>query len=54
VGDSERDVQAGRAKGCTTFLVDLHGDGRADVTEADYVVGSLAEAVDTILALVDG
>ena len=54
VGDSERDVQAGRAKGCTTFLVDLHRDGRADVTQADHVVGSLAEAVDTILTLVDG
>jgi len=54
VGDSERDVQAGKAMGCTTFLVDLHGDGRAKATEADRVVGNLAEAVDEILALVGG
>ena len=54
VGDSERDVAAGRAKGCTTLLVDRHGDGRAETTEADRVVASLAEAVDAILTLVDG
>ncbi|MFW6161913.1 MAG: D-glycero-alpha-D-manno-heptose-1,7-bisphosphate 7-phosphatase [Planctomycetota bacterium] len=54
VGDSERDIAAGRARGCTTVLVDNHGDGRAEATQADHVVGSLAEAVDTILTLVDG
>jgi D-glycero-D-manno-heptose 1,7-bisphosphate phosphatase len=52
VGDSERDIAAGRVRGCTTVLVDNHGDGRAETTEADRVVGSLAEAVDRILALV--
>lgn len=52
VGDSESDVQAGRVAGCTTFLVGPQPDGRAEATEADHVVASLAEAVGQILALV--
>ena len=52
VGDRETDIQAGRTAGCTTVLVDARRDGTADVTEADCVVDSLAEAVDLILQLV--
>ncbi len=47
IGDSWKDVEAGRAAGCQTIL--LRRVYNADVA-ADHVVGSLAEAVDLILA----
>jgi D-glycero-D-manno-heptose 1,7-bisphosphate phosphatase len=53
VGDSARDLLAGRAAGCTPLLV-LTGRGRAAREEtrhpADRTFPSLAEAVDWILA----
>jgi len=52
VGDRDTDIQMGASKGCTTLLVDLGVATALD--KADYVVGSLAEAVDQILTLVDG
>jgi D-glycero-D-manno-heptose 1,7-bisphosphate phosphatase len=46
VGDSWRDMEAGRAAGCGTVLVRWpHNDG----VESDRAVGSLAEAADHIL-----
>ena len=45
VGDSERDIQAGRAVGCATILV---GEPAA-ATEADHVASDLADAVAWIL-----
>ena len=44
VGDSWRDVEAGRRAGCRTILVDR----ARQAGEADVVVGSLAEAVEVI------
>jgi len=43
IGDSWRDVEAGRAAGCTTILID--GPARSEAT-ADYRVSSLTEAAD--------
>jgi len=51
VGDSERDIQAGLARGCTTILVRPSSERPAAATQAHHVVGSLAQAVDLILAL---
>ena len=48
VGDRWRDVDAGRAAGCTTVFIDYHYDERRP-SAADQTVGSLSEAVDTIL-----
>lgn len=45
VGDSERDVEAGRRAGCRTILV-----GTGEPTVADACVAHLAEAVSIILA----
>jgi D-glycero-D-manno-heptose 1,7-bisphosphate phosphatase len=50
VGDRWGDVEAGRAAGCTTLLIDepySHGDRCAP----DYVVADLAEAANLIAAL---
>ena len=50
VGDRWRDVEAGRAAGCgVTILVD-YGYDEAVPHEPDARVGSLAEAVDWLLA----
>ena len=49
VGDSERDIQAGRAVGCTTILV---GDPAAQ-THADHIASGLADAVAWILERAD-
>jgi len=46
VGDTWRDVEAGRRAGCRTVLLAREYNG--DVT-ADAVVGTLAEAVDLVL-----
>ncbi len=48
VGDSWRDVLAGRAAGCGTVLIDTWKDARA-AEQADRVAGGLGEAVDWIL-----
>ena len=47
-GDSERDIQAAKARGCTAILV---GEPSED-SQADHFVSDLAEAVDLILRLV--
>lgn len=49
VGDRWRDIEAGRAAGCATVLVDRHYDERPAVG-ADLVVSSLREAVPWIVA----
>ncbi|HVD00468.1 MAG TPA: HAD family hydrolase [Candidatus Dormibacteraeota bacterium] len=48
VGDRWRDVEAGRAAGCATVLVD-HGYDERRADAPDLVVPSLREAVDWIL-----
>jgi len=48
VGDRWRDVEAGRAAGCSTVLVD-HGYRERPATGADLVVRALEEAVPWIL-----
>jgi D-glycero-D-manno-heptose 1,7-bisphosphate phosphatase len=48
VGDRWRDIEAGKAAGCRTFLVD-HGYREALTTPPDHVVASLGEAVRLIL-----
>lgn len=50
VGDAERDIEAGLARGCTTILV--APAGRPEGTKAHHVVAGLSEAVELILALV--
>lgn len=49
VGDSERDVEAGKRAGCKTVLV--HAGGKQLHTAADYRVASL-EALDRLLRVV--
>jgi D-glycero-D-manno-heptose 1,7-bisphosphate phosphatase len=52
VGDSLRDAEAGRAAGCRTIIIAADSQQRADFAKhnaVDFVVGSLNEAVDTIL-----
>ena len=52
IGDSIRDAQAGRAAGCRTIVVCLDASQSADLrrqSEVDFVVGSLNEAVETVL-----
>jgi D-glycero-D-manno-heptose 1,7-bisphosphate phosphatase len=52
VGDRDTDMEMGASKGCTTLLVERGKASQPD--QADYVVGSLGEAVERILTLVDG
>ncbi len=49
VGDRWRDIEAGQAAGCFTFLVD-HGLVQERPTHPDRTVSSLEEAVSVILA----
>ena len=49
VGDRWRDVEAGRAAGCTTIYVD-YGIAQEGPLHPDRVVKSLAEAADFILS----
>jgi D-glycero-D-manno-heptose 1,7-bisphosphate phosphatase len=49
VGDRWRDIEAGRAAGCTTIFVD-YGYPQEQPNHPDKVVGSLTEAVSVILA----
>jgi FMN phosphatase YigB (HAD superfamily) len=51
VGDSERDIEAGNALGCTTFLVERPDKPPPENTSADYQVRDLAAAADRILEL---
>jgi D-glycero-D-manno-heptose 1,7-bisphosphate phosphatase len=50
VGDRWRDVAAGRAAGCKTFLIEMDYDEQR--VEPDWPVASLAQAVDIILGRV--
>ncbi len=45
VGDSPKDIGAGRQAGCRTIFIDRSGDG---VVAADYTVRTLTSAVDII------
>jgi len=47
VGDSWKDVEAGRRAGCRTILIDRAGAG---ARSADHTVASLAAAIDVIEA----
>jgi phosphoglycolate phosphatase-like HAD superfamily hydrolase len=47
IGDSGRDVQAGRSAGCRT--VRLIGDGKSIAGDADVVASSLLDAAHKIL-----
>jgi D-glycero-D-manno-heptose 1,7-bisphosphate phosphatase len=49
VGDRRSDVEAGLAAGCTTVFIDL-GYAEPLPDRADFTVGSIAQAVDVILA----
>lgn len=53
VGDSPRDVEAGLARGCTTFLVAPAGSDGGGGPQPDHVVASLGDAVTRILGLVN-
>ncbi|HVP12147.1 MAG TPA: HAD family hydrolase [Phycisphaerae bacterium] len=48
IGDSARDVQAGRAAGCRTILIS--SEAEEDGTEADSVVTDLLAATERVLA----
>ncbi len=50
IGDSRRDVQAGRAAGCRTILLNGSGRGKRP-PEADFVAPTLVAATDRILGL---
>jgi D-glycero-D-manno-heptose 1,7-bisphosphate phosphatase len=52
VGDRASDVEAGRAAGCSTIFIDLGYDAELTPNNADYVVGSIAQAADIILKTV--
>lgn len=49
IGDSRRDVQAGRAAGCRTILLHENGEPADSPPEADVVASSLEEAVQYVL-----
>jgi D-glycero-D-manno-heptose 1,7-bisphosphate phosphatase len=53
IGDTDADVQAGRAAGVRTVLVETTGSAhkRSTPDEADVVVAELGEAVDAILSI---
>jgi D-glycero-D-manno-heptose 1,7-bisphosphate phosphatase len=48
IGDSARDVQAGRAAGCRTILIS--GETEEDGDQADFVAADLHAATDHVLA----
>jgi len=54
VGDSERDIEAGLARGCRTLRVTGPNAEPPAETRAHHVVRDLAEAVELILDLVHG
>jgi D,D-heptose 1,7-bisphosphate phosphatase len=49
IGDSERDMQAGKAAGCRTILLQPKA-GRPSTADSDATVGDLAAAMDWIAA----
>jgi D-glycero-D-manno-heptose 1,7-bisphosphate phosphatase len=53
VGDSERDILAGQARGCTTLFVKNPYERLSDFCHADFEVKSLRHAVDIILPMVE-
>ncbi len=50
VGDRWRDIEAGRAAGCRTILID-HGYADNDIARPDFRVRSMGEAAQGILRL---
>jgi D-glycero-D-manno-heptose 1,7-bisphosphate phosphatase len=53
VGDSERDLRAGQARGCTTILVAESQEPLPKDLPCDHVASDLSEAVALILRLVE-
>jgi D-glycero-D-manno-heptose 1,7-bisphosphate phosphatase len=53
VGDSERDILAGQARGCTTLFVKNPYERLSDFCHADFEVKSLRKAVDIIVPMVE-
>lgn len=51
IGDSERDIIAGKKSGCTTFGVQTGHGFTHTVSQPDYLVKNLSEAVRAILNL---
>ena len=50
VGDRASDVEAGRAAGCRTVFIDLGYTSELKPDNASFVVTSIEQAVDVILA----
>jgi D-glycero-D-manno-heptose 1,7-bisphosphate phosphatase len=50
IGDREGDIVAGRSAGCRTVYIDLEYSAEPKPKNADFVVRSLEEATDRILA----
>jgi D-glycero-D-manno-heptose 1,7-bisphosphate phosphatase len=50
VGDRASDIQAGRAAGCRTVFIDLGYTSEAKPDNATYVVRTISEAAEIILA----
>jgi transaldolase len=50
IGDRSSDIEAGRAAGCRTVLIELDHPRQMKPGAADYTVRSLAEATDVILS----
>ncbi len=49
IGDRWRDIDAGKAAGCRTILVDHHYSNEPRASGPDFTVGSLPEAVPIVL-----
>jgi len=54
IGDRWRDIDAGRAAGCRTVLLDCHYRERGPSAPPDARVGSVSEAVDWIIRNSEG
>jgi D-glycero-D-manno-heptose 1,7-bisphosphate phosphatase len=54
VGDRWRDIDAGRAAGCKTVLIDQHYQERGPTLPPDATAGSLKDAVDWIVRSSEG
>ena len=50
VGDRATDVEAGRAAGCRTVFIDLGYTGELKPDSASFMVSSIRQAADAILA----
>ncbi len=53
IGDSQRDIVAGLARGCTTIFVTTGQGDPAEGSAAHHVVADLAQAVDLLVKLVE-